>query len=140
MTTMNLNEIEKAVATTDREVEFTTPQGDKTGWFWKLRHESAREVQGFMREYRGKVQEMALKRKTSAQKKLMAEHEDGLRIVHVAGWRWKDGDDAENGRPAFSKPELRELLANPRINYHVRQFIDDEVGSLDDFLERSGDA
>ncbi len=137
---MNLNEYEKAVATVDREVEIITPAGEHTGWFFNLRHESAREVQDFMRVYRGKVQELALKRKTSAQKKLMAEHEDGLRIAHVAGWRWEKGDNAKDGRPKFSKNELREVFANDKINWHIRQFIDDEVGSLDDFLERLQDS
>ncbi len=137
---MNIKDYEKAVATVEREVELMTPTGKPTGWFWTLRHDSAKEVQEFMRVYRGKVQELALKRKASAQKKLLADHEDRLRIVQTAGWRWKEGDDDTKGRPKFSKKELREVLDNEKINYHIRQFIDDEVGSLEDFLERLQDS
>ena len=137
---MNLNDIKKEFATDDREVELMTPRGAPTGWIFILRHESAKEVQEFMRDYRTKLQDVTLKRKTTAQKQLMAQHEDGLRIAHVAGWKWEQGEDAENGRPAFSKRELKTVLNDTEFGWHVRNFIDNEVGSLEDFLERSEDS
>ena len=133
---MNLNEIEKSFATEDREVELMNPRGEPTGWFFQLRHESAKEVSDFMREYRSKLQDVTIKRKTAAQKQLMAAHEDGLRIAHVAGWRWEKGDDDAAGRPKFTKRELKEVLIRVPFGWHVRDFIDREVGSLEDFLER----
>lgn len=133
---MNLNDIKNAVQTVDREVEFK-PVGRSTGWYFTLRHESAPEVQDVMRRFQAKVRELTLKRKTSAYQDLVARHEDSLRIAHVATWRWDKGDDAENGRPPFSTKELKAVLNDEQLGYHVKQFIDEEVGSLDDFLSRS---
>lgn len=132
---MNLNEIKAAVRVEPREVEFK-PAGKPTGWFFTLRHESSPEVETFMARYRAKLRDLSAKRKTTAVTNLISEQEDGLRIAHVAGWRWEKGDDAENGRPAFSRSGLKALLDDDLINYHVRKFIDEEVGSLDDFLEK----
>ena len=133
---MNLNEIKDAVQTVNREVEFK-PVGTPTGWFFELRHESANEVQEVMRRFQAKVRDLTLKRKTSAYQNLVTAHEDSLRIAHVAGWRWDKGDDDKKGRPPFSKHELKTLLNDDRLGYHIKSFIDEEIGSLDDFLERS---
>jgi len=133
---MNINEIKATVKTNTREVEFK-PAGTPTGWIFDLRHESAQEVQEVMRVFQSKVRDATLKRKTTAYQNLVAQHEDGLRIAHVAGWKWEGGDDEENGRPAFTKKELGHLLQDDRISYHLKKFIDEEVGSLDDFLEKS---
>jgi len=117
-------------------VEFK-PAGKPTGWFFELRHESAPEVQEVMRKFQAKVRDVTLKRKTSQYQSLVAAHEDTLRIAHVAGWRWEKGVDEEAGRPAFSARELKSLLNDDRISYHLKAFIDEEVGSLDDFLSKS---
>lgn len=134
---MNLNEIKDTVQTSTRTVEFK-PVGTPTGWVFELRHESAAEVQEVMRRFQAKVRDLTLKRKTSAYQNLVTAHEDQLRIAHVAGWTWDKGDDEEAGRPPFSRKELKALLNDDRLSYHLKQFIDEEVGSLDDFLERSG--
>jgi hypothetical protein len=55
----------------------------------------------------------------------------------VAGWRWEQGEDEEGGRPPYSRQELKSLLNDERLGFFVKAFIDEEVGSLDDFLERS---
>jgi len=133
---MNLNEIKEAVQTINREVEFK-PVGTPTGWFFELRHESAPEVQEVMRRFQAKIRDLTLKRKTSQYQSLVTAHEDTLRIAHVAGWRWEQGADEEAGRPAFTSRELKALLNDDRISYHLKTFIDEEVGSLDDFLSRS---
>ncbi len=133
---MNLNEIKSAVATTNREVEFK-PVGTPTGWFFELRHESARQVQETMRRFQAKVRDLTLKRKTSAYQNLVTAHEDRLRIAHVAGWRWEKGDDEKKGRPAFSKQALKIELNDDTLGWHLKNFIDEEVGSLEDFLEKS---
>lgn len=133
---MNLNEIKAAVQTVSREVEFK-PAGTATGWFFELRHESAPEVQDVMRRFQAKVRDLTLKRKTSQYQAAVSQHEDALRIAHVAGWRWSKGEDEEAGRPAFSAKELKTLLNDEQLGYHLKSFIDEEVGSLDDFLERS---
>lgn len=133
---MNLNEIKQAVHTEPREVEFTF-NGKGTGWFFTLLHASAPEVQEFNRTFQGKVRDANLKGKRNAVKALTEQHADGLREVHVKTWRWSEGDDPENGRPAFSKKELRGVLQDPQLGYHVREFIDMEVGSLEDFLAGS---
>ena len=133
---MNLNEIKAAVQTVNREVEFK-PVGKPTGWFYELRHESAPEVQEVMRRFQAKVRDLTLKRKTTAYQNLVTQHEDSLRIAHVAGWRWDKGEDEKKGRPPFSKRELKTLLNDERLGYHLKAFIDEEIGSLDDFLERS---
>ena len=140
MSGMNIKEFAKECATVNREVEIMTPTGKKSGWFWTLRHESSSEVKEFMRVYRGQVQEAALKRKGSAQKKLMGDHDDRLRVVQVAGWRFADGYDEKAGRPKHSNKEVRAVLDNEEINFFVRTFIDDEVGSLEGFLETSQDS
>ncbi len=134
---MNIDSIMKDFETENRNVELFNPQGEATGWVFILRHESAKEVEQFMRSYRTKLQDLTLKRKTSAQKQLMAAHEDGLRIAHVAGWSFKEGENNEEGRPAFSKHELKNVLNHEKWGWHIRDFIDREVGSLEDFLERS---
>ena len=131
---MNLNEIKSAVTTVNREVEFK-PAGQPTGWFFELRHESAPEVQEVMRRFQAKVRDLTLKRKTSAYQNLVAAHEDSLRIAHVAGWRWDKGEG--KGRPPFSKQELKALLNDDTLGYHLKAFIDEEIGSLEDFLEQS---
>lgn len=133
---MNLNKIKEAVKTTDREVEFK-PAGTPTGWFFTLRHESAPEVQEVMKRFNAKVRDLALKRKNSAYQNLVAQHEDSLRIAHVAGWRWADGEDEAAGRPPYSNKELQTILDDTQLGYHVKRFIDEEVGSLEDFLEKS---
>ncbi|MGH8033827.1 MAG: hypothetical protein ACREO9_01285 [Lysobacterales bacterium] len=133
---MDLNSIKEAVRTTDREVEFKV-SGHTTGWFFKLRHESSPEVQEVMRQFQSRVRELALKRKNSQYQNLVAEHENRLRVSHVAGWRWEQGDDEAAGRPAFSKKELTTVLEDAVLGYHIKTFIDEEVGSLEDFLERS---
>jgi len=133
---MNLNEIKTAVQTVNREVEFK-PVGTSTGWYFELRHESAPEVQEVMRRFQAKIRDLTLKRKTSQYQSLVAQHEDTLRIAHVSGWKWEQGIDEEAGRPAFSNKELKSLLNDDRISYHIKAFIDEEIGSLDDFLSRS---
>lgn len=135
MEEMNLNTIKDALKTSDREVEFKV-SGKATGWIWKLRHESSPEVQAVMKQFQAKVRELALKRKNSAYQNLVADNEDKLRVAHVAGWTWTQGVDEANGRPAFTKQELKNLLDGP-IAYHVKNFIDEEVGSLEDFLSKS---
>jgi len=132
---MNLNEIKTQVKTIDREVEFK-PVGESTGWFFTLRHESATEVQDVMRRFQAKVRDLTLKRKTTAYQNLMAQHEDHLHVAHVASWRWEQGDN-EKGRPKFTKQELRTVLNDPDLGWHVKKFLDEEVGSLEDFLSRS---
>lgn len=133
---MNLNEIKNAVQTVNREVEFK-PTGTPTGWYFELRHESAPEVQEVMRRFQAKIRDVTLKRKTSQYQSLVAAHEDQLRMAHVAGWRWEKGDDEKKGRPAFSRPELKALLADEMLGWHLKNFIDEEVGSFEDFLSRS---
>lgn len=135
-----INEIMQEFETTTREAELMNPAGKPTGWWFELRHESSEEVESFLKDYRSKLQELTLKRKTTAQKQLMASHEDGLRIAHVAGWRFEKGENAEEGRPPFSKKELRAVLNHPKWGWHIRTFIDNEVGSLEDFLEKSDDS
>jgi hypothetical protein len=140
---MNLKDIKKSVKTVNREVEFK-PIGDPTGWFFELRHESSREVQEVMRRFQAKVRNLTLKRKTSQYEDLVAQNENSLRIAHVAGWRWAEGDDEKKGRPPFSNRELKNLLTDrsdedaETLGFLLKNFIDDEVGSLQDFLERSG--
>ena len=136
---MNINEIRSTVQTDTREVEFK-PVGSPTGWLFELRHESAGEVQEVMRKFQAKVRDLTLKRKTTAYQNLVAEHEDDLRIAHVAGWSWENGIDEENGRPAYTRKELKILLNDKRLGYHLKKFIDEEVGSLDDFLSKSEDS
>ncbi len=133
---MNLNEIKASLESHNREVEFK-PLGDPTGMFIELRHESAPEVQKFMSQYQAKIRDLTLKRKTNASVHLMKEHEEGLHMVQVVGWRWEDGVDEENGRPEFSKKELRSLLRDGRVGFHLKKFIDEEVGSFEDFLSKS---
>ena len=135
---MNLNDIKDSLDTGTREIEFK-PVGEPTGMFFELRYESEPEVQEFMKRYNAKLRDLSLKRKTNAITNLVRDHEDGLRIVHVAGWRWADGVDEEAGRPEFSRKELRALLDDEKAGFHVRRFIDEEVGSLDDFLSKSQD-
>lgn len=133
---MNLNEIKAASKTEPREVEYIFA-GKKTGWFLTLLFDSSMEVQDFMSKYNAKVRELTLKRKTNAVKNLANQHSDKLHMVQVAGWRWKEGDDEEAGRPPFSKAELKKALEHDDLGWHLGQFIDEEVGSLDDFLSKS---
>lgn len=135
---MNINDIKNTVQTEEREVEFR-PVGQPTGWYFMLRHESANEVQAVMKKFQSKVRDLTLKRKTTAYQNLVKEHEDHLRVAHVSGWTWKDGVDEENGRPEFTKKELRGLLNDKMLGYHLKSFIDEEIGSLDDFLSKSPD-
>lgn len=133
---MNLNELRDAVQTVDREVEFR-PTGKPTGMFFGLRHESSPQVQEVMRQFQAKVRDLTLKRKTTAYKNLVTQHEDRLRMAHVSTWRWEQGDSEDEGRPPYSGQELKSLLNDERLGFFVKSFIDEEVGSLDDFLERS---
>ncbi len=136
---MNLNEIKNAVQTIDREVEFR-PVGNSTGWFFMLRHESAPQVQEVMRVFQAKVRDLTLKRKTTAYQNLMSQHETRLHVAHVANWRWEAGVDEEAGRPEFSRNELKANLNDAILGWHLKRFLDEEVGSLEDFLSRSEDS
>jgi hypothetical protein len=136
---MNINDIKTAVKTTTREVEFK-PAGTPTGWHFELRHESSSEVQEVMRQFQAKVRDLTLKRKTSQYQNLVSQHEDRLRVAHVAGWRWDEGDDETAGRPPFSNRELKALLNDDNLGYHLKAFIDEEIGSLDDFLSKSANS
>ena len=93
-----------------------------------------------MRSYHAKVRDLTLKRKNTAYNNLAEEHADTLRVAHVVTWRWEAGVDADAGRPAFSKRELRNVLQHPVIGYHVKTFIDDEVGSVEDFFKTSANS
>lgn len=135
---MDLNEIIESVETSDKEVEFK-PAGKSTGWVWTLRHESAPEVQAVLKTFNAKIRQAMMRRKNTMAEKQSEEHADNLRIAHVVTWRWeatKDGSE-RNFQPEFSKKELRKLLDHEKFGYFVRQFIDDETGTLEDFLERS---
>lgn len=134
---MNLDAIKKAIKTTEREVEFK-PAGIATGWIFSLRHESAPEVQAVLKKYNAKVRDAAMKRKNSRTKAILEEHEQALRIAHVSGWKWKEGDDAAKNRPPFSQKELIEILEQKDIGWHLKTFIDEEITGLEDFLERQG--
>ena len=133
---MNLDSIKKTVQTKPIKVEFK-PVGEPTGWFFILRHESCTEVQDVVNRFTAKVRNLALKRKTTQYEAAVAENEDSLRIAHVAGWEWKEGTDPAKGRPPFSNKELKDLLNNKDLGYHLKSFIDEEVGSLKDFLTKS---
>lgn len=134
---MNLKTIKEAVKTTTREVEFKAA-GKATGWIWKLRHESSTEVQEVMRQFQTKVRDLALKRKNAQYQTIAAEHEVRLHVAHVVGWRWTQGDDVTQNRPPFSKKELKDMLEDEQFGWHIKNFLDEEVGSLEYFLERSG--
>jgi len=131
---MDLKSIETMCETQPREVEFVFT-GTHTGWFFTLLHESTKEVDSFMQKYNAKVRELSLKRKTNAINQLAEKHADDLRLVQVADWRWEKGESKT--RPPFSKKELRTVLNNEKIGWHLKQFIDDEVGSLESFLAKS---
>jgi len=134
---MDLNEINESLAAINREVEFV-PREQSTGWFFELRHDSAPEVREFNRVFQGKVRNLAFKNKTAQRDALVARHANGLRIAHVAGWRYEDG--VSEGRPEFSNRELKDVLdggSGEWLAFHLKNFIDDEVGTLEDFLERS---
>jgi hypothetical protein len=133
---VGLNQIIGTVETETREVEFK-PAGSPTGMFFELRHESAKEVQSMIKAFQTKVRNLTLKRKTTAYNNLVAEHEDQLRMAHVVGWRWEQGADEDAGRPEFSKKELNHMLNHDILGYHLKKFIDEEVGSLEDFLSKS---
>ena len=130
---MNINDIEELCKTEPREVEFVF-LGKKTGWFFTLLHDSSKEVSAFMKSYHSKVRNLSLKRKTNAVNNLAEKHADDLRIVQVSDWRWEKGE--AKGRPAFSNKELRIALDNPHFGWHLGAFIDEEVGSLEDFLSK----
>lgn len=129
---MDLNSIRASVATADREVEFVV-NGKPTGWFFTLRHESSPEIQKLNRAYQSKVTQASVKGKKAEVQRLMDAHPENLRVAHVVTWRWADGES--DGRPAFSEKELRAALSDDVLGYHLRQFLDQETGALDDFLE-----
>lgn len=135
---MKLTDINATLEAVNREVEFM-PQGKPTTWFFELRHESSPEVREFNRVFQAKVRNLAFKNKTQQRDALIAQQANGLRIAHVAGWRYEEGDDDEGGRPKFSKRELKNVLeggSGEWLAFHVGEFIDNEVGTLEDFLEK----
>ena len=133
-TGMSLAEIENLCQTENREVEFVMA-GHHTGWHFELRPESSDEVQACLRRFNSRVRKTMVKRNTSEFDALAEKHADDLRIAHVAGWRYATG--AGEGKPLFSPKELRALLNRKPFGWHVGQFIDREVGTIEDFLERS---
>jgi len=132
---MNINAIKDAVQTIDREVEFK-PAGISTGWFFTLRHESSPEVQKVIRVFRAKITDATFKSKTLAYQNIIAQQEDDLRMAHVVTWCWELGDDVEAGRPPYSEQELKDALRDEKLGYHLKKFIDEEVGTLHDFLPK----
>lgn len=124
------------IRTNTREVEFT-PRGMSTGLFLTLRYESSEEVQKVMADFRAKIREANLKRKPHAIEGITARYEDDLRIAHVAGWRWTDGASFKGEQPDFSKRALKEMLNDDsEVAFFLKEFIDAEVGSASDFLEK----
>ena len=138
---MDLNDIIESVETQDVEKEFR-PAGKPTGWVFVLRHESSPEVQAVLKTFNAKIRQAMLRRKNSVYEKESEEHADNLRIAHVVTWRWENTealrDGERNFQPEFSKQELRKLLNHEKLGYFLRQFIDDETGTLEAFLARSG--
>lgn len=131
---MTLNDIEELCRTENREVEFVFA-GHHTGWILELRPESSDEVQECVRRFNARVRKSMIKRNTSEFDALSEKHADDLRIAHVAGWRYEKGEG--EGRPPFSKKELRSILNRKPFGWHLGQFIDREVGTIEDFLEES---
>lgn len=131
---MNFNEFKEMHKTAPREVEYLF-DGHRTGLYLTLLHESAQPVQEFMKTYNAKVRDLTIKRKTNAINNLAAQHALALNAVQVSDWRWEEGET--EGRPAFSKQELKSMLKDPDVGFHLAAFIDQEVGSLSDFLSRS---
>ena len=127
------------IKTNTREVEFT-PNGQSTGFFLTLRYESSPEVQDAMKRYRAKVREATMKNKKQQIASITDRFEDDLRSAHVAGWRWTEGGATFNGeQPHYSPKVLHAMLSDQsELSYFLKQFIDQEVGSADDFLEKSG--
>jgi len=128
-----------SIKTNVREVEFT-PNGVKTGFYLTLRYESAPEVQEAMKRYRAKVREATMKNKKQQVAAITDRFEDDLRAAHVAGWRWTEGKATFNGeQPDYTPKKLAEMLNDEsELAFFLKQFIDQEVGSADDFLEKSG--
>ena len=135
---MNLNELKSSTPLPTREAEFIF-RGDRTGLFLELRHASNKAVEKFNERYNAKIRDLTMRRKLNAINNYARDQADELRIAHVAGWRYKDGVDEENGRPEFSKSELRELLKNDVVGFDLRKFIDEEVANEEDFLPISED-
>lgn len=138
---MNLNDIIESVETKDIEAEFR-PAKKPTGWIFVLRHESAPEVQAVLKTFNAKIRQAMMRRKNSVYEKESEEHADNLRVAHVVTWRWEETAEGEerNFQPEFSKQELRKLLQHEKLGYFLREFIDDETGTLEAFLARSGNS
>jgi hypothetical protein len=91
-----------------------------------------------MARFQHKIRDLTLKGKTSAREQAIKAHELNLHMAHVAGWEWEQGEDAEDGRPPFSHKELKDILnAGDVVSVLLKKFLDDEVGSLEDFLAKS---
>lgn len=122
-----------------REVEFVMSNGDVTGFYLSLRHESCKEVRAVEKKYRAKYMEAAKKARSKGKtNNINEEMIEERRLAHVAGWRFKDDSPAHIGgeRPAFSKEGAKALLsANGIFPYELRNFIDEQVGDANDFLE-----
>ena len=133
---MSFDQIAKASKTTNREVEFTLPDGHKTGLFLTLRPSSSKEVQKVDRQYKHRLRDASFQRnKKTAINKVQDWYEDARLIAHVANWRWSEGSDPEVGRPEFSEQEVKEVLERADIGFLFREFIQDETDRYEDFLE-----
>lgn len=128
------------IETNTREVEFTLPGGDRTGFHLQLRYESTGPVQAVQKRFRQKMMAEQAKGKRGNKDKLMQQYEVERVVAHVAGWRWdekKPDSNFKGERPAFSEAKLQEMLDYGEFGVLLKEFISEEIGDAADFFPTS---
>lgn len=120
------------------EVELTIPGLGGVGFFVTLRHDSAPEVQSFVKKYQNRVMEDA--RKGGKNKSANSEfYKLEKPLAHIAGWRWANDKFNFNGsQPAYSRESAIEMLKGEgAFSFYLRQLIDEETADDESFLAKS---
>lgn len=122
----------------NNEVELSIPGFGGIGFFITLRHESAPEVQSFVKRYQQRVLEDT--RKGGKNKTANAEfYKLEKPLAHIAGWRWANPEFNFNGeQPQYSREKAVEMLkGDGAFSFYLRQLIDEETSDDESFLAKS---
>lgn len=120
------------------EKELFIPGVGGTGFYLELRFESAPEVQAITKKFENKLMQEAQKGKRADKQSIMEWYKKERMVAHIAGWRWSDGSNYNGEQPDFSPETARKFIdSKDDFGYFLRDFINEQVGDAEDFLEDS---
>lgn len=117
------------------ETEFFIPGHGKTGLHLTLVDDTDEDVIKLDKQYQRRIRDAYVKNKKTQANKLSEEHQEKRLRAHVQGWRWEGDAQFEGEKLEFNEANLNRVLAHRVIGYHLKRFIEDEIGEAENFIE-----